>query len=92
MGSNHICPQNHISESVLHEDTSETRAFWLFKIYWGTIALKGNVIFAKAALLLSIDIRFQFVDSLDCKAQTEDSKGQAGPDYVGKEVHLSVEL
>lgn len=51
------------------------------------------MVLAKAAIHAGFDIKFQFADRLDCEAQrtAEDSRGQAGTDESGKEVHLLVE-
>lgn len=51
------------------------------------------MVLAKAAIHAGIDIRFQFVDRLDCETQTEDGRGQDRPGRMsrGKEVHLLVE-
>lgn len=59
----------------------------------GPLRIPLCVVLAKAAAHAGTDIRFQFVDRLDCEAQTEDDRGQDGPGRMSrvKKVHLLVE-
>lgn len=49
------------------------------------------VVLTKVVIHEGFEIKFQFVDRLDCEVQTEDRGGQAGTNESGKEVHLLAE-
>lgn len=55
----------------------------LRKVSWKDLA-DFRVVLAEAAIRVGTDIRFQFVDRLDCKAQTEDSRGQDRPGRMSR--------